>query len=543
MKNRSFFNSRSFKYGSMSVLITALVIAAIIVFNVIFSALGAKYGWYMDLTREQIYTLSDTCVELLDETFEKVDAEREEPVKVKIKFCDLEDNLMANTTQRYVLMTAKELAQEFPDKVEIEYVNIWENPTAVEPYKTSAVSKIFSSNIIIESGSEYRVYSIDKFYLTNANSTTPWAYFGEKRFASAILAVTQAEAPIAAVLSGHRENFANSSLIEVLDLAGYKVIEVKDLVNEELPENCRLIVCYNPTSDFMDAGSIADEKNSEIKVLESFLADNNHSFMVFMNPSSPRLPVLEGYLELWGVSFMRKQVDKNLYHSYTVKDSSNALTGDGLTFISEYETLGLGASITKDLRSTSVPRKVIFKNAMPIEIAPEYDIRYAEENGISLKYGFKAIGSGAEREIYHIFKGSQKAVGMLNGTEALKSTATEKLGLMTISRQSRLVQEDNIGFSHADLSSYVIACGSTDFVSEAILNSATYGNSEFLLNLFYETGKENIPASLPITPFSDTTIDTLTVDRANAYTLMLTAIPAVIVFGLGIFVIVRRKHS
>lgn len=526
----------------MSVIITALVVTAIIILNVLFSTFGNKYGWRVDLTREQIYTLSDTCVELLDETFTKVDAENEMPVKVKIKFCDLEDNLMANDYKRYVLMTAKELAQKFPDKVEIEYINIWENPTAVEPYKTSAVTRIFSTDVIIESGSEYRVYSLDKFYLTNSNSTTPWAYFGEKRFASAILAVTQADAPVAAVLTGHREIFTDTSLIETLDLAGYKVITVGDLINEELPENCRLIVCYNPTSDFMDADSIADEKNSEIDVLESFLADNNHSFMVFMNPSSPRLPVLEGYLELWGVSFNRYQADRNTYHSYMVKDSSNALTGDGLTFISEYETLGLGASITKDLRSASVPRKVIFKNAMPVEIAPDYDIRYAEENGVTLKYGHKAIDS-YEREIYHIFKGSDSAIGMLNGSEALKSTVTERLGLMTISRQSRLVQEDNIGLSHADLSSYVIACGSTDFVSEALLGSATYGNSEFLLNLFYETGKENIPASLPITPFSDTTIDTLTVDSANLYTTVLTVTPAIIIFGLGIFVVIRRKYS
>ena len=529
----------------MSALITALVIAAIIVLNVICSALGGKYGWHIDLTREQIYTLSDTCVELLDETFNEVDKDRsasgESPVKVKIKFCDLEDNLMKSDYQRFVLMTAKELAKEFPDKVEIEFINIWENPTALEPYKTSAITKIYSSNVIIESGSEYRVYSLDKFYLTNSNATTPWAYFGEKRFASAILAVTQADAPVAAVLAGHRENFANSALIDALDLAGYEVIIVGDLINEELPDNCRLIVCYNPTSDFMDASSISD--HSEISVLEKFLADNNHSFMVFMNPSSPRLPVLEGYLELWGISFQRKEVDKNMYHSYMVKDSSNALTGDGLTFISQYETLGLGASITKNLRSTSVPRKVVFKNVMPIEIAPEYDVRYAEENGNSLKYGYKAIGSGAEREVYSIFTGSENAVGMLNGVEALKSTSTEKFTLMTISRQSRLVQEDNIGFSHADLSSYVIACGSTEFVSESILGSGTYGNSEFLLNLFYETGKENIPASLPITPFSDTTIDTLTVDRANAYTLMLTAIPTVIIFGLGVFVIIRRRHS
>ena len=114
---------------------------------------------------------------------------------------------------------------------------------------------------------------------------------------------------------------------------------------------------------------------------------------------------------------------------------------------------------------------------------------------------------------------------------------------MTITRQSRYVQEDRYGISVADQSSYVIACGSTEFVSAALLKSNTYGNSELLMKLFYETGKENIPSDIPITLFADTTIDTLTVKRANAYTLVLTVVPTAIVFGLGIFVIVRRKHS
>jgi hypothetical protein len=529
----------------MSVAITALVIAAVVIFNVIFSALAAKFGWFIDLTKEGIYTLSDNCIELLDTTFEKISAERgangEEPLKVKIRFCDLEDNLMANTTQRYVLMTAKELAEKFPDVVEIEYINIWENPTAVEKYKTSVLSAIYSTHVIIESGSEYRAYDIGKFYLTNTNSTTPWAYFGEKRFASGILAVTQAESPVAAVLTGHGEIFTDTALLETLDMAGYEVITIKDLTTEEIPDECRLMVCYNPTSDFIDADGIADK--SEITVLDDFLADNNHSLMVFMNPTSPKLPIFESYLELWGISFMREKVDENRYNPYTVKDSANALTGDGLTFIADYVKLGLGGSITTDLRQGSVPRKVIFKKAMPIAIADEYNVLHAEENGDTVTYGYKDLGSGFARETYFIFNSSPDAVAMANGKEALKASANSPLGLMTISRQQRLAQEDKYGISVADLSSYVIACGSTEFVSKTLLESNTYGNSELLMKVFYEIGKENIPASLSIKPFSDTTIDTLTVDSANAYTAVLTIIPSLIVFGIGIFVIVRRKYS
>ena len=529
----------------MSVAITALVIAAVVILNVIFSILASANGWFIDLTTESLYTLSDAGTELLSETLEKISRERMaeggDPLKIKIRFCDLEDNLMANTAQRYVLITAKQLAEKFPDFIEIEYINIWENPTAVEKYKTSVLSKIYSTHVIVESGTEYRAYDQTSFYLTNSGSTTPFAYMGEKRLVSGILAVTQAESPVAAVLTGHGEIFTDTALIETLDTAGYEVISVKDLVNEPLPDNCRLIVCYNPTADFVDSDGISDI--SEISVIEKFLADNNHSFMVYMSPTSPKLPVLEGYLELWGISFMREKTESGGFNAYTVKDPANALTGDGLTFIASYESLGLGASVTKDLQSSSVPRKIIFKHAMPIAIADEFETMHGNENGSTLRYGYKDLGSGYSRETYYLFNASPSAVAMADGRQALKASANEPLGLMTITRQSRYVQEDNYGVSVADQSSYVIACGSTEFVSASLLNSNTYGNSELLMKLFYETGKENIPSSIPITLFADTTIETLTVKRANAYTVLLTVIPTALVFGAGIFVMIRRKYS
>ena len=65
MKNTA-FNRRKLRYASTSVLLTALIIAAIIVFNIIFSALGTKFLWYVDLTPDQLFTLSDECFELIE---------------------------------------------------------------------------------------------------------------------------------------------------------------------------------------------------------------------------------------------------------------------------------------------------------------------------------------------------------------------------------------------------------------------------------------------------------------------------------------------
>ncbi len=548
MNNNDFLRSRRFRYGSMSVVITILIIAATILINACFSALASKFLWYIDLTTEGIYTLSDGAKELLDDTFESVTARREEegitePLQVTIKFCDLEDNIMEDTAHRYALMTARELADRYPDYVSVEYINIWENPTAVEKYKSSVLTTIYSSDVIVESGTEFRHYNLTDFYLTNDDATTPWAYYGEKRLGSAILAVTQAESPVAAVLTGHGERFTDTELVSLLEMAGYEIKFVDDLINTTLPDNCRLMVCYNPTADFLAADSVSDL--SEIRVLDEFLAGESHSLMVYMSPSSPVLPNLEDYLSHWGISFGRyTNALGNTYPMSVKEDASMALTSDGMTFIGEYDLYGLGASLTEDMRNVQTPRRVVFKNAMPIYVSEQFET-YDQllSSGDTYSYGSKSLGNGISRTVYNVFHASETAVMMSDGQKVAQNDAQNPAGLLTISCQERFTQEDDLAWEYADQSSYVVACGSTEFVSQALLQSATYGNSEVLLHTLLETGKEAVPTELSLMPFSDTTIDSLTVGQANAYTLTLTIIPTAIVFGLGIFVIVRRKYA
>ena len=59
MNRNSIFNSRKFKYGSAATAFTVAFIAVVVIFNIIFSALARKYMWYIDLTKEQVYTLSE----------------------------------------------------------------------------------------------------------------------------------------------------------------------------------------------------------------------------------------------------------------------------------------------------------------------------------------------------------------------------------------------------------------------------------------------------------------------------------------------------
>jgi hypothetical protein len=56
-------------------------------------------------------------------------------------------------------------------------------------------------------------------------------------------------------------------------------------------------------------------------------------------------------------------------------------------------------------------------------------------------------------------------------------------------------------------------------------------------------GKEFVAVDLEIKPFASTEISEMTTEAKTTYTVVLAVVPAVIVIGLGVFVLVRRKYS
>ncbi len=464
------------------------------------------------------------------------DAVRQGEVKVNIIFCDDRDALMENTAQRYVLETAEDLERAFPGLITVSYVNIWTNPGAVQKYKSSTLTNIYSSNVIIESGTEFRVYTLNSFFVFNdTSSTDPWSYNGEKKFAAGILAVIKAESPIACVTINHGEMFTDYELFSLLQDAGY-LVQTIDLANQDIPEDCRLMVVCNPTSDFLVKDGISDV--SEIAKLNTWL-DELNTLMVFMSPDSPVLPNFEEYLEEWGVKYDRHTDESGAIYPYMIKDSTQSLTADGMTLIGEYTTKGLGASLHEEMRSVGVPAKVVFKNSMSISYSDTYQVvdhTNEEDATDTFRYG-TYYSNGVSRSIYDVFTSSPNAVALANGEQVKSATNLEPFKLMTVTRETQMVSNQDADYS------YVIACASTDFISADMLQSIVYGNSDLLGSTLRAVGRETVVVDLAHKPFDKTQIETLTISQANQYTVILTVVPALIVVILGVFVVVRRKYA
>ena len=571
MRNTT-FDKRKFRYASTSAVMTALIIAAIIVFNVIFSALGAKFLWYVDLTPELVFTLTDECFDLIregDDAFgnssspiEMVDkfrdenkayneqnglkegdaGYRDENVMIRIIFCDEIDTIEAEYFRKLVYNTALELEVEFPDYIEVVNYNVVRNPSSVSIYKKTANDYIAPSSVILTCGSEYRLYDIRSFFtFESTSSDTPWAYNAEKKFAAGILAVTRAESPIACIVNNHGESLPSTAFVSSLEDAGYEVQNL-NLAKEEIPANCRLLVVCNPQSDFMVADGISPV--DEVAKLDKFL-DETNSLMVFMSPESPVLSHLEEYLEEWGIVFDR-YTDKVTGVTYPklVSDSSQAVVGDisGHTIFSEYVTVGMGATITENMRDVAVPPPVVFKNAMPITFSPLYELtrnENTEDETKSYNYASYYV-DGVSRAIFNVFTTSPEAVAYANGSIVSRATETNPITLMTVSVENRETQESN--YSTVSEASYVIASGSVEFLTHTLLDASSYGNNDVLLSACRAIGQEPVPVGLDPKPFADTTIDSVTSKDATAYTLVLTIVPALAALVVGTVIIVRRKN-
>ncbi len=477
--------------------------------------------------------------------FGPAEAERElynEDVKVSIIFCDLEDNLRSNETQNMVLKSARDLAEKFPDFIEVKHIDIWNDFTAVQKYKSTSYSTINSTNVIIESGTEYRICTLRSFFAFNeASDTTPWGYKGEKVLISAILAVSQAESPIACVTTNHTESFSDYELFYTLESAGYKVQTI-DLAYQEIPEDCRLVVVYNPKEDFMQADGVSEI--SEIEKLDRYLNGMSCSMMVFVDAQTPKLPNLEEYLEEWGVVINRTTDTLGGTYNYTIKeDPSVSLSTDGFTFAGTYVEKGMGADIYKTLTENNYPPKVVFKNATSLSYSSMYEETFfvndedPEDTTDEYWYGHY-YGSGVSRSIYDVFTTSNQALAMANGSVVKNNDSLQPYHrLMTMTRESRNIDGQNYDYA------YVMVCASTEFATEKLLGSAVYGNDDVILAAARGMGKEVVPVDLKIKPFASTEISDITTETKNTYTAVLAIVPAVIIIGVGVFVLVRRKYS
>lgn len=513
----NFLKKRNFRYGSLAVLLTVSVIAVVVAVNLIVSTLATNFGWFFDMTSENMYELSDESKKLLDRVDKNSD--------VTVYFLTEPDRLTSGVQSsnyfgqatawgmKPIHEIATEISAGYPF-VKIEYLNYAKNPQKLREITGKDYDGIAfqSTQIIVDSVSRttgtdgtvydtahnYRIFSRDAFY-TFGEAGNVSSFCGDYRFAAAIgsLTLPNGSAPVAYFITGHGEKVGSydsgstekntdyssaQSLYQILRDCGYDIRKI-DLKYEDFgKEDDALAVVYSPSTDFL-APENSDSFN-ETEKLNLFLKEKNHSLMVFLDPGTRKLSNLENFLkEKCGVTAVDAKV---------ADDGANAVSVDRLSFAGKAG----GASVASRIAGGyAADKKVIFSSVRPLII---------DNDAKSTSAIYEVPDSVSDKQLL--------------GAALMTLTETES-------------------------GSQIAICGTSDFVGDSYTGNPDYANREVML----ETVAGISEAARVPTGVSFKTVMTDRLDITNRQAFILTVVLSAgipLVFACaGIIVYLRRRYS
>ncbi len=515
--------SRSVKYGRVSVILTLLAVVAVIVFNATLSLMATRYEWlYVSLSGEKAFSISDECEEYInryvisaaDEYNAGLTEAGHEKEKLIITFCDDKDTIVSEEWQKHIHDSVYQIKELFPDHIEVEYLNIWEDPTTARELGVTS-----TTDIVCSFADRHETMNLRDFYIYDSSySSTPVAYNGEKIIASCLMRVTQKDNPMCYFTANHGESFEGYEFMRTVVEAGY-TIGFLDLFADEIPEDCSLLITFDPKQDLIAADKVSAV--SEADKIEAYM-NAGGKYMVFLSADtfvSGGRTNLEGFLEDWGIKYSHETGSDGIEKCQLIKDPSNSLTVNGYTILSENASSGLGESVM-----TGLPSNNVFGNSTRITFADDF-AKNADGSYVSSANGLTRVAGP--------LMVSHATAEAWAGGRAVARASDDPFVLMAMSTQECANGE----------TACLIASASVEFASDDHMKSAVIGNSRTITGIFKYMGRDNAPVDLVFSYFGSTEIEALTTKTANTVTVLLSLIPTVLCAAVGVFVLVRRRYS
>jgi len=287
---RESFRSKKFKYGGYATLMIAVAIAIAIIINLIVD----QIPWEVDLTQNQMYSLSEQTNKVLDNLKQDVKI-------IALYQAGNEDKTVMEIIERY---------QKRSKRVSFTTIDPEKYPQLLTKYQKGDES-LSAGNLIVESGDKFKV--IERYDLVNYSFNQ---YSGqwyaqslavEQRLTGAILYVTAEELPVVYTLVGHGEDSIPYDVKKQLELENYTVEDLNLVTQDSVPEGAHALVVLSPTRD------ITKEEEEKIrKYLE-----NQGRAIFFIQNLSGELPNFESLLKSYGVALQRAIVvegDANMHY-------------------------------------------------------------------------------------------------------------------------------------------------------------------------------------------------------------------------------------
>ena len=474
----SYFQSSRFRHGSVATAFSVGFIAVVVLLNVLVGILGDRFpSINLDLTKAGSNTLSEESLKVVDGV--KI------PTNVYVLATQQQvagDQLYSDQGIKYsqVGSLLAKVAERNP-QIKVEYLDLDKNPTFAAEYKSDSLTV---GDVVVKTDKRYRVLTYtDLFNIQYSSDYTSQQVYSnvEGSLDSALTAVVSDKLPVVAFDNGHSEQQDMSAYEKVLQSNSF---ETKDfnLLTDAIPENTQMIVLGCPTRDYTD---------DEIKKLSDFLSSQSlaadRSLMVTFSPSQADLPKLSGFLQEWGIQVPEAVVAESDQSKYLGDNPANILSN-------------IQSDLT--LRQTSG--------------GAAYDYGYfvtPQARPINLTFDTKGT-----RQTYSLAKSSDTCFVVDSST---KSTDN----LPKAASNTAALSQDTIASGDKSYKANVIAVGSSLLFSDGIVNSGTFGNGTYTVDLAkYATGTADSSLNVNITAKPLNASDITMTSEVSTF------------FGLGVFV-------
>ena len=476
------------KLGHRRLLSVILPIAFVLIFlfQLWFAGFAEKKQLFVDLTSEGLYTLTDKMVKECEylPTLEK---------ELKITFCADPDVLRGSVRTRVVYFMCLALQKVYPS-LKIETVNLKTNPTAVNAYKTTSLSEIVSTDVIVSYGQSFRIISADAFWTSGETEDEIFSYNGEYKMATLFHSLTSRNSPVAYFITNHGETYydpenpdrpGNKDAYSLYQLLLERGLNVKTLdlsKVSDIPADCALLVINNPTSDYGYDASKGDQYAyiSETEMLNRYLVREQGSLMIAVDyKKNAELKNLKEFLFEWGFELGDKQLtDKDASLAATNKDGSpdySNLVGQYITEENTYAYAIYGAY-------ASLPSSPRFVVSDAGEVKCAYD----------LGTGTPEPGSNTTSRYYAPFF-STTAAGTLRDEEGNAASIAGVRDICAIGLRHG-VDSETLAYSY----SYVFCANSASFFSEQTLGNPSFANFDVTSALVENISREDVYASMDL---------------------------------------------
>ena len=503
-KVRAHRDTRRLRYGGMATALTAAVVAAVVLINVVVGILNDRFPINFDLTKDKLYTLSDDSRKVAKGV--KKDTEI-------IVFA--EESLFSNPNQgdeniNTIFKQFSEVVKQYNSlsggKIKTKYVDLVGDPTQATKYSKYEIS---NGDILFISGARWQKSSVNSLY-TYDQEQSYYQMVGvasevEPVLASNIAMITSEFTPVVTILTGHEEDSATISGIEsVIKNNNYKTETLDITASGKFNGASTLALIAAPRTDYTDA---------EIEKLRTWLANGgkyNRNLFVVANYET-NCPNLYEFLDVeYGLLVTDQLISETDYNRLGTYNYFATLADVG----------------TSDFTGSIQGKRVYMPYTRQIITKKENDTNNSLYNvNIATFPDSARITQMAE------------ALSESNSDKELKQTKADKYPLVGMAYATKWgYNSDNEQYK-----TNVLVSGSYSAFNQGVLTSTAVQNEKLLLSLLNGfTGNKN-DVMISGKPLEKTNLE-FTAGQANIFFAIFVFAVPVAILVIGIVIFVRRRR-